>query len=169
MAKNDLQSLRDTMQQSRSVGKIALEVTARCGLRVREVSHLHADRINLDKKVIEIREGAKGGKMRDVPIRDKDIAFFRELKEESKGGYVTHGCKEGSLNAGIRRAMKECGIAAKYERTTEHAIRKMYATERFEEEKSRGLTDKQAWCRVQEELGHGTKYRHELFKAYIKQ
>lgn len=37
-----------------------------------------------------------------VPIRERDRAFFVNLKAATAGDYVTHGYKEDSLNQGIR-------------------------------------------------------------------
>ena len=50
------------MDGSRAGGRTALKITDRCGLRVKEIARQHSDRINTEKWVLEIREGAKGGK-----------------------------------------------------------------------------------------------------------
>ena len=145
-----------------------MEITARTGLRIKEVARLHADRINIEKRVIEVREGAKNGKFRDVPIREKDLAFFRDLKERMAGQYVTRGVNEDTLNKGIRRGLQRAGLDKKYAATTNHALRKMYATERMEELRNAGLPERAAWLKVQQELGHGSQFREELFRVYVQ-
>lgn len=164
----DFERLREAMAGSDCGGKTAMEITARTGLRIKEVARLHADRINLEKRVIEVREGAKNGKYRDVPIRDKDLAFFRELKERMAGQYVTRGVNEDTLNKGIRRGLQRAGLDKKYASTTNHALRKMYATERMTELRNSGLPERAAWLIVQKELGHGSQFRAELFRVYVQ-
>lgn len=164
----DFEKLREAMAESDCSGKTAMEITARTGLRIKEVARLHADRINLDKRVIEVREGAKNGKFRDVPIREKDLAFFHELKEKMQGQYVTRGVNEDTLNKGIRRGLQRAGLDKKYAATTNHALRKMYATERMTELQSSGMTERAAWLKVQQELGHGSQFRAELFHVYVQ-
>lgn len=164
----DFERLREAMAGSDCGGKTAMEITARTGLRIKEVARLHADRINLDKRVIEVREGAKNGKFRDVPIREKDLPFFRELKERMAGQYVTRGVNEDTLNKGIRRGLQRAGLDKKYAATTNHALRKMYATERMTELRNSGLPERAAWLKVQQELGHGAQFRAELFRVYVQ-
>lgn len=163
---SDLSLIRDSLAPG-SNGRTAVEISSRCGLRIKEISHLRGNRINLDKQVIEVREGAKNGKYRDVPIRDKDIAYFRVLKEQAGIGYVTQGVKDDSLNRAIRRAMERCGVADQYKLTTNHAIRKTYARERFNQELQNGKTKTAAWSHVQVELGHGSQFREKLYNVYI--
>lgn len=164
----DLEKLRSDLRGRETAGSIALEVGIRCGLRSKEISHLRADRINLDRWVVEIREGGKNGKYRDIPIRPKDRAYFAGLRATTKPGeYVTHGVTEGGLNKALRRSMERCGISSKYEKSTLHAVRKAYARDRMEEELTAGRTVKGAWEVVQKELGHGERFRAALYAAYI--
>jgi integrase len=160
-------------------GWMALHISARCGLRVNEAACLKGARINLTKHVIEIREGAKGGKPRDVPIRPQDMQFFANLKNRFGDGYLfshpdgTH-YRADSLNKPIRDAIHELGLNDKYDRTTIHSVRKMWAGERLREEISRlgGGTDKKtilkAWGRVEKELGHEDMFRRDLYNTYVR-
>lgn len=166
IAHNDIIQIKNALSPD-SNGRTAVEISSRTGLRIKEISHLKAERINLDRRVIEIREGGKNGKFRDVPIRDKDISYFCDLKERIGSGYVTHGVQDDSLNRAIRRAMDRLGISEKYPLTTNHAIRKTYARERYQEELNKSKSNRQAWSVVQEELGHGSQFRDKLFETYI--
>ena len=167
IAREDIDLLRRNMPID-SNARICLEITSRCGLRVNEVACLKRENINLEKRYLEIREGSKNGKWRNVPIRDKDLDFFRNLYENTSHRYITHGVKPDSLNKGIRREMKELGISDKYLCTTNHAIRKAYASERMDEERAIGKSERKAWSIVQQELGHGSDFRQALYNAYIK-
>ena len=170
MSRYDLEHIiADLKENTRRENSLrAVEITSRCGLRSKEVARLKYDNIDIDKKQLHIREGSKGGKHRDVEIRDRDIEYFRELKQSKDHEYVCRGINEDSLNRGIRRSMERLGISKNYNKSTEHAIRKMYATERYAEEHEKGKDSRLAWSKVQVELGHGDKYRSELFKVYIK-
>lgn len=168
MEPEDFQKLRSYFDGKKTQSAKAIEITARCGLRVKEVAHLKAENIDLEKNMIYVREGAKNGKFRDVPIREKDMPYFTELKANCATGYVTEGNTENALNKGIRRAMHDLKISEKYHCTGEHSIRKMYATDRMNEERAKGLDEKSAWSVVQEELGHTSTFRPELYRVYVK-
>lgn len=176
MTREDLNQLRKSYAErdSKSAGRTAIEVSARCGLRAKEIARLSAERINLEKKVIEVREGAKNGKFRDVPIRDKDMPFFADLKAKTGTGRICP-VNEDSLNRSIRNEMRRVGMDHTYMNTTIHSIRKLYATERMEEirgtDAKNPLTDareREAWSIVQQELGHGSELRMELYSIYVK-
>lgn len=165
--RSDLDRVKAELQNGRSEGIKALEITSRTGLRVSEVAWLKPENINLEKNVIEVRH-AKNGRYRDVPIRSHDRGYFKELKADtSNRAYITNGVQAESLNKAIRRAMDKVGISEKYPNSTDHAIRKMYARERFMQELNRGLDKNAAWGVVQQELGHGAEHRQELFNTYV--
>ena len=168
LEKEDFMLLRQEMQNRTTQARYAVEIAYRCGLRAKEIARLHADCINTNKWIIEVREGAKNGKHRDVPIREADRAYFAELKQEKAGDYICKGVQEDSLNHAIRRAMQDIGIADKYPCTSIHAIRKLYATERMGEERKKGLEEREAWSIVQQELGHGSDFRQKLYNTYVK-
>lgn len=168
MDKNDLEELRKELSGRKTEAKTALEVAYRTGLRSKEIARLHSDCINTDKWVIEVREGAKNGKYRDVPIRQADRAYFADLKAQTQGQYICKGIGEESLNRGIRRALETIGKADKYPDSTVHAIRKLYATERMKEERETGKNERSAWSIVQQELGHGKQFRQKLYNTYVK-
>lgn len=167
------------MQDCRSFSKDAIEITARIGLRVDEVAHLRREDINIqDKTVFVSREGAKNGKERTVPIRDKDINYFKDLLDRyTNEGYLT-SINAKSLSKNIRRYMTQTKdkdgvlLSDKYKNTTEHAIRKLYATERMKELRGNAPLENEKeemkkWNVVSEELGHG-KGRKNLYNTYCK-
>ncbi len=170
MDKKDYENIKGTLKNGRSEAKHAIEITYRCGARIAEACGLKVEGIRTDKWVIEIREGAKAGKIRDVPIRPQDRQYFADLKKEmeAKGRiYVTNGIKSDSANKAIRRTMKELGISEKYPDSTDHTVRKLYARERMEEERPSSRSEVEAWERVQVELGHGDKSRKALYETYV--
>lgn len=170
MSKEDFQRLDNVMQGRRTPAKDMIRITRYTGLRANECSHLHKNNIDIEHKVIHVIEGAKNGRHRDVPIKDNYIPYFIDLKNRSTD-YVLGGIKTDSLNRAVRRTMNTIELtkgtmADKYRLTTDHAIRKLYARERMEEERKNGLTERNAWNVVCAELGHGAD-RTDLYKVYI--
>lgn len=179
MSREDFLKLRERMENSRSFAKDAIEITARCGLRVDEVAHLKREHIDLERKTLFVSgEGAKNGRERTVPIRDQDLPYFRDLlNRHTSEGYLTT-VKADSINKAIRRYMQDTRddkgflLSEKYPKETQHAIRKLYATERMKEERGQEpLADKKEemkhWDKVSHELGHGNG-REDLYKTYCK-
>lgn len=166
MTEEDFRKLEKILDNGTSKAKIAVQITYRAGLRINEVCHLKAERINLKKRVIEVREGAKGGRDRDVPIQPRDFEYFRELKHKVGKGYVCP-VKPCSANLAIRKAMIKVGIANKYLCTTTHSIRKLYAQNRYDELRHNGYSQgMETFDIVAKELGHNGN-RTDLFKTYI--
>lgn len=176
MSKEDLQKLRNSYaaRDSKSAGRDAIEISYRLGLRAKEIARLNTKNIDIENKMVYVREGAKNGKYRDVPIRDKDLSYFKDLKDRSGEGYIFN-VQEDSLNRSIRNELKRIGLNDKYDNTTIHSIRKLYATERMEELRGPVAQDplvsaeeRKCWEIVQQELGHGNNLRMALYNTYIK-
>ena len=178
MARDDFAAIRNSIRDSgRSGAWIAMEITARTGLRVRGCHWLSGKDIDLEKNTVYVcKEGAKNGRARTVPIRPQDREFFKWLKERTpvdrifrmRNGKVL---KPESIDSTIRRHMEKLGLSHKYPKSTEHTIRKMYAQERMVE--LRGplpLPDRKAEMRafdiLSAELGHGAN-RTDLYKVYV--
>lgn len=179
ITEKDFQALRSAMENSRSFAKDALELTYRCGLRVDEVAHLKREDIDLRTgKIYVSPEGAKNGKARTVPIRDKDRFYFEGLLNRyPDNGYLTK-IDSKSIDKAIRRYMHNAkdekgeDLAHKYPKETIHGIRKLYATERMHELRGDNpLPDKKEemkhWNIVSAELGHGDG-RDALYNTYCK-
>lgn len=168
MERTDYDKLQELLDSGKSIAKYATAITARTGLRIKEIARLKVQNINLDKMVIEVRKGGKNGKYRDVPIRTEDKGYFEQLKIELSGQeYVCNGRTEDTINKGMRRALTKLGLSDKYQDTTNHAIRKMYARETYSQLMEKGMSEKSAWSEVQKNLGHGKKFRQSLFDTYI--
>ncbi|MDL2233758.1 site-specific integrase [Ruminococcaceae bacterium OttesenSCG-928-L11] len=178
MTREDFFAIRDSiMKTGRSNAWIAMEISSRVGIRVKGCHWLRGKDIDLQNWTVRVtKKGAKNGRARTIPIRPQDREFFRWLKERTpedrifrmKNGKVL---KEDSINSTIRRHMEKLGLDKKYEDTTLHAVRKMYAGERMAE--LRGpvpLKDTKAEMKafdiLSAELGHGEN-RLDLYKVYV--
>ena len=180
MNREDFAALLDSMKSTnRSDAYLALEMTSRSGLRVNECAWLSGKDINLVNNTIYVcREGAKGGRARTLPIREKDRRFYGELKDRVGNGWIfpSSHTKNGhlqadSINDTIRRHMEKIGISEKYPKTTLHTVRKMFARERMVALRGpERLADKGEEMKhfniVAAELGHG-KGRYDLYNAYV--
>jgi len=179
MTREDFYMIRDSiMRLGRSNAWIAMEITARSGIRVKGCHWLSGKDIDLEKGTVFVcKEGAKNGRTRTLPLRPEDREFYSWLKKRTpedrvfrrKNGKVL---LPGSIDSTIREHMKKLGLDENYPCTTEHAIRKMFAKERMEALRGpAALTDKKAemkaWGQVSVELGHGEN-RPDLYKTYVK-
>lgn len=165
MSKDDFMKLEKAFNSSKSSAKIAIQLTARTGLRVSECTKLQGRDINLKDNVIHVEDG-KGGRNRDVPIRAEDRNYFADLKANI--GDMERVCpvRSDSINKAIDRAMKGEGIRNKYADTSIHCIRKMYAQKEYDRFRSEGMEIRQALQEVSKLLGHGED-RMELMKEYV--
>jgi integrase len=159
------QKLKSELSESKTIGKIGLELSAKLGLRASEIAKLQGRDINLEKGEVHVHNG-KGARNRNVPIREEDRAYFTNLK--ARLGERERPCpgKADSVNAAIRRYMKRVDIAKEYRVTTVHAIRKMYAQSEFDRYRAQGHDIKAAIGKVSEQLGHGEN-RIALMREYV--
>lgn len=165
MLQEDFKKLERAFDTSKSYGRIAIQLTSRCGLRVSECAKLQGRDINLKDNIIHV-EGGKGGRNRDIPIREEDKQYFIDLKANI--GDMERVCpvRSDSINKAIDRAMERQGIRNKYNDTNIHAIRKMYAQREFNRFRSEGMEIRQALQEVSKLLGHGED-RLELMRQYV--
>lgn len=164
MSYADYIKLEGSYSNPYSNGRIAINLAAKAGLRVSEISKLKGSDIDLQKKCLHIID-SKGKRSRDVPIAQKDVSYFSELKE-IVGSNRCCPIQSESILKSVNRHMNSCGIKENYQETAIHSIRKMYAQERFDELRAEGNSISKAWSQVSVALGHGAD-RTSLMKTYI--
>ena len=166
MEKSDFNKVLETSYNCDS--KKAIQLAGAFGLRVSECVHLRPCDINLNNQTIFIHQG-KGGRDRTLEIRtNEQKQIITELnKIKGKENEPILKVKADSVNQYLSNNLKRLGIT-KYsmQKTGVHSIRKMYATERYNELRDKGLNHRKAWDVVSNELGHG-KGREDLFKVYV--
>lgn len=165
MSKADFKRLESSFSNSNSSAKIAIQLTARAGLRVSECTKLQGRDINLQKGTIHVADG-KGGRDRDVQMRPEDKQFWTDLK--ASVGDMERICpvKEDSINKAIQREMEKIELKDKYEDTSIHCIRKMYAQEQYDRYRDQGMEIREALGAVSVDLGH-SEDRIELMREYV--
>ena len=172
MSEEDYQALDSAMFHSQSRARFIPRIARSIGARLEEACSIKAEHIVLKSPrgpYVALRN-CKNGRNRDVPIRDRDLPFWQKLKtflERSGWPNACGGIACSSVSKAIRRALKKLGLSEKYSKTGIHAIRKLYARERYREELLKGEESRKAWSAVQQELGHGPGYRTKLFRVYI--
>lgn len=163
--------LKTYFQDSRSSAATAIQLSEKLGLRVSECCKIRPCNIDITNSKVQIID-SKGGRDREVEIREQDKQYFIELKEM----YADENdricpVKEDSINKALSRAMESLGIKSEYSDTGIHCIRKMYAQELYdsirEVQKEEGYDDiNKALGQVSQALGHSDN-RLELMKVYV--
>ena len=183
MERRDYEQLRQVYRDNPSLSRgaaQAVELAGRFGLRLAECAGLKVsdfEPVGLPTRgrpkderpyVIHVREGAKNGRYRDFRVRKGDWPYIADLKRHmAPDAYICGGIGARAISKSVSGQLDRLGLRERYPREPMHAIRKMYARERFNEEKNRGLSNREAWDIVAAELGHG-KGRTDLYDVYIK-
>jgi integrase len=183
MERRDYELLRQAYQTnpylSRGAAQ-AVELAGRFGLRLAECAGLRVsdfEAVGLPTRgrphdeqpyIIHVHEGAKNGRIREFRTRKEDWPYIIDLKRHmAPDAYICGGIGARAISKSVAGQLERLGLRGRYPREPMHAIRKMYARERFAEEKAKGLSDRVAWDTVSSELGHGSG-RSDLFEVYVK-
>lgn len=134
------------------------------GLRASETVKLRGDHIDLKKGTVTIQ--GKGGRYREVPIPKDRVELLTSLKEQYSDCRIAT-VKPDTVNATFSRICDRVGVDdLDGSKSGIHAVRKLWATESFEEKVESGLSEKDAWADVSESLGHG-RDRMDLYGVYV--
>ncbi len=170
MSEEDFLKLRKAFKGSNSCGRIAIEIARIAGLRVEEISSLRANDIDLFSEKfggIKVING-KGGRERYVKIQNEaDYRILESIWSWHKYDERICPSNPDSINKSVRRFMKKAEIDKKYENTTIHAIRKMFAQNQYDYYRNQGFNQKEALDKVSDMLGHGEN-RDKLMEKYVK-
>lgn len=142
----------------------ALALAESLGLRASECVKVKGSHINAEKGTVSVQ--GKGGRFREVTIPKERRELLNGFKEQF-GDERIAPVKPDSVNEIFKRIREREDVHDLDGcKSGVHAIRKLWATELFEEKIEQGLSEKEAWGDVSEELGHG-RDRDELFKVYV--
>lgn len=165
MSKKDFEKLQNGFSNSKSSAREAIQLSAKLGLRVNETVKLQGRDINLKENTVHINK-SKGGRSRDVPIRNEDKQYFANLKASVGATERICPVQSDSINKAVQRCMERVGISEKYQDTSIHSIRKMYAQNEFDRYRAEGMEIDKALGQVSVQLGH-SENRLELMKEYV--
>lgn len=165
MSIEDFNKLQQSFSNSNSSAKTAIELTSRAGLRVSECTKIQGRDIDLQKGTIHVQDG-KGGRDRDITIREEDKQYFADLKAQYSDTERICPVKSDSINKAIQREMEKLDMKDKYADTSIHCIRKMYAQEQYDRYRDAGYEIKESLGKVSIDLGH-SENRLELMKSYV--
>lgn len=142
----------------------ALVLAESLGLRASETVKVKGSHIDLNKGVVSVV--GKGGRFREVPIPERAREALTTFKEQY-GDERIAPVKPDSVNEIFKRVRERVDVHdLDGTKSGVHAIRKLWATELFEEKVESGMSEKDAWGDVSEALGHG-RDRQDLFKVYV--
>lgn len=169
MSKNDYQKLSSRLKESDCASSLAIQISARTGMRVDGLTNLQKRDIDIEKGTIHIIE--KGAKERTNNLKQEDISFFKNIvdKLQNDNDRVIP-VKENSINQYLKRKLEKINdleIDYAKEKTGIHCIRKMAAQDHYDELRNEGLSMHDAWSETSVWLGHGAD-RDELFAVYVK-
>lgn len=164
MSHEDFEKLENALRNSRSSAKIAIQLSAKLGLRASECAKAQGRDIDIENWFFHIAD-SKGGRSRDISIREQDRAYFKDLKGNYEDMERLCPVQPNSLNKSINRAMNKIGLKG-YDDTSLHAIRKMYAQDMFDYYRELGNSIEESWGKVSLALGHG-KDRIDLLNTYV--
>lgn len=157
------QNMRQHARDKQTADVVKLQRIA--GLRRKEAVYLRGQDIDVERCILRLSAGTKGGRFRTVPVDAKHRGYLRSLKEragKSKDGHVFRG-RGGLANRTERAVSNACKRLGLTDHAT-HGFRKMFAQARYREYRTQGLTDRQARTEVARLLGHG---RIEVTYSYV--
>ena len=165
MKQEDYKALMKATESRPCQSRLAVELARVFGLRVCEVVKITPR--DIKGNVLHIHE-SKGGRSRDLKIKTEEqravIEKLNQLETSKSKPYIQ--VKEDSVNKWLGDNLKKIGITVYNEaKTGVHAVRKMYAEERYQENREKGMDHKKAWGEVSVELGH-SEDRESLFRTY---
>jgi len=176
MQREDFQLIQAYIRENkiRSQGAIAIELSARFGLRVEGTARIKARNVHLDEKgywgfgTIDITE--KGNRRRIIDIKNaSDRKYIAGLITGKLPEEHLVPIKKDSVNKFLYRVMIKIGLKEKYPETSIHSIRKMYAQETWDNCRKQGYTWEQALRYVNRQLGHGEERNKQLLGVYVKE
>lgn len=173
---NRTEKLRDAKMSRESMDKVldclnfthashrAIALAECLGLRASETVRLRGSDIDLERNVVCVT--GKGGRAREIEIQSDSKELLENFKEQYQTSRIAE-IKSDSVNTTLKRICEREDIHDLDDcKSGIHAIRKLWATEMFEEKLTDGLSEKHAWGDVAEVLGH-SRDRTDLFHAYI--
>ncbi|MCT4632898.1 MAG: integrase domain-containing protein [Firmicutes bacterium] len=209
MTEEHYYKIQSYLDKNESSSKISFRLSRLFGLRNSESVTITPQNVyskgkiisNISKDKIEyLKVLGKGNKWRKIPIdNDKQILYLKKLLESRKNDNDRFvNIKADSVSARIRAAMKKISLTDQekkdnpgcktigdlYKNTSQHAVRKLYATKSFiflrdqkylsnlekgmDKEKAMENAKNYAYKAVLgRRLGHGNKKREALAKVYI--
>lgn len=167
MIKEDYTKLVNSYNTQFDTGAVGAQVIYSSGLRSHEVCKLKGTDIKIaDGKAVVHVESGKGGRSRDVIVRDPErVSILETISNYFKESQVCD-IKSSSLESNISRHLKQIDTTQDYKYNICHSIRKEYAQDSYDQLKADGKSVSEAWGTVCENLGHSAD-RQALFNTYI--
>lgn len=163
----------DASKDSRSVAKVAFDISGRFGARVEGAATICAKDVFLDNsgrwKLGRVFLKEKGGRERFVDIRTEDDRKY--IEEQIRGKAPEDRLvpiKKDSINRQLNRVMTTLGLKEEYPDIGEHAIRKLYAQETWDMCRESGMGYKQTIRYMNRQLGHHSERDIRILEIYVK-
>lgn len=157
MSDSDYQKMLNTTNNNLRKG---LVLSKEFGLRCSEISKLRYSDIKSDGILVV---DSKGKRSRFVPVEnEKQKDTIKQFRQGQQGRVCP--IQAESLQQSFNREKKRQGICDG--NGAFHTLRKSFATTKYQEYRSQGMSVQKSLDKVSEVLGHGSN-RNELMKQYI--
>lgn len=170
MTRNDFEKLRDSFSVTSNgyKGCIIQEAT---GARSEGVTSMKGTDIHIQNGKCWVHLQEKGGRARNVDVvKPEYIAALKSLKAQAKDGYILNHrgnkLQAESLQKSYRSHLLKLQTERDYTGTNSHAIRKLWANERYHEyRKTHTKLETVKYMNIQ--LGHGADRDEALLAHYV--
>ena len=161
-----------TKPGKRSRAPIGWEITRRFGPRVSGDESLTVRDVRLDKKgrfgFGQLHVCEKGGRHRMIDIRTADDReFLEKCIAGKKPDDPLVGIKADAINRAMNRTMKALGMKEKYEDTSVHGLRKLFAQSCWDSNRENGVSYKENVSYLNLQLGHSASRDVALLRVYV--
>lgn len=173
MTRSDFDLLKAFVPQNGNVAK-AMAIGEATGARAEGICKLRGSDIHINGNTATVDiHGEKGGRDRTVEVvKPEHVQNLRDLKDQAGENYIIQNQKRGgflkpeSLQRAFNRALEKVKTEKTYKGTSTHAIRKLYANERYHA--YRGDHSKYDTIRyINTQLGHGADRDVALLGKYV--
>ncbi len=173
MTRSDFIRIREAIPTNGNVAK-AMTIGEATGARSEGICNLKGSDIHIHGNTAHVYiHGEKGGRDRTVDVvRPDQVANLKSLQEKYGQEYIIQNERTGkklkpeSLQKAFNRCLKKIQTEKNYKGTTTHAIRKMYANERYQAYRgTHGKHETIQYINIQ--LGHGKDRDVELLGKYV--
>ncbi|MBN1887193.1 MAG: site-specific integrase [Thermoflexales bacterium] len=162
-----IDDMRERAKDKQVVDVVQLQQVA--GLRVSEAAMIRGEDIDAERCVIQVVDGTKGGRSREVQVGLEHREFLVKLREKAGGRrdgrvFCNRGDRGSALAKRVRSAVKCACERMSVPNYGTHGFRKCYAQDKHKELLTKGGGDRNARQAVARELGHN---RVDVTYSYV--
>lgn len=174
MSEREFQLIYNDLSSRATYSKDAIYLTRILGLRNQEsvsltpASYIRRDNLQAycqnsnESNIVAVGVVGKGGRYREIPVENPNHRVYLEkLAEGKKTDEKLIPIKAASVSSAIRLALKRQGLSEKFKLSSQHSIRKLYATKEFIRIRDkRYLIELKNGCDIEKAMNHAENYAY---------